>query len=351
MAFLPKLGLALQGFGAGVAGKGQEFIENLDDDRKQAMLEDALTVQQQLQTGDVSGARSVLLNRLQAIDKLGGNPADTEALLLKLDNGDIAGAFNDVSGAVNAGVLTGRLAPPGGGRGVPSQVESFQFLSEGLSPDDELKARRISLGLDPRSVGSAEQTITAGGTVGKIAKTREELAQSAEIGKLKAQFKLKPKIEGAVRDAVSASTSLADQAITDKKNTTTFAVYETGMSGLVSALDNTLTGPFINTIPALTANSQIADGAVAAMAPVMKQMFRAAGEGIFTDKDQELLLEMIPNRDDFPAARAAKLQNIDAIVRAKLGISSQPQNTSLPAGFDQLSPEEQQELRQRLGIR
>ena len=56
------------------------------------------------------------------------------------------------------------------------------------------------------------------------------------------------------------------------------------------------------------------------MAPVLKQMFRASGEGIFTDRDQELLLAMVPDRKDTPEARAWKIRNIDNIVRAKLGI-------------------------------
>ena len=67
-----------------------------------------------------------------------------------------------------------------------------------------------------------------------------------------------------------------------------------------------------------TANS-IAAILVAAMAPILKQLFRGAGEGTFTDKDQELLVAMLPTRKDTPEARVIKVQNIDAIVRAKLG--------------------------------
>jgi hypothetical protein len=58
----------------------------------------------------------------------------------------------------------------------------------------------------------------------------------------------------------------------------------------------------------------VAEGAVAAIAPVLKQLFRVAGEGVFTDRDQQLLLDMVPKRTDFPQAREAKLANIDKIV-------------------------------------
>ena len=61
----------------------------------------------------------------------------------------------------------------------------------------------------------------------------------------------------------------------------------------------------------------------AAMAPVLKQLFRVSGEGVFTDRDQALLLDMVPKRTDLPAAREAKIANIDAIVRAKLGMPSE----------------------------
>ena len=95
-------------------------------------------------------------------------------------------------------------------------------------------------------------------------------------------------------------------------------IYDVSVRSLAESMGNTWTGPAAGLMPAITSNQQIADGAVAAIAPVLKQLFRAAGEGIFTDKDQELLLAMVPTRTDTPDARAAKLLNIDAIVRAKL---------------------------------
>jgi len=102
-------------------------------------------------------------------------------------------------------------------------------------------------------------------------------------------------------------------------------VYQQARTGLVKGLQGTETGPIMGRIPAVTTAQQIGEGAVSAMAPVLKQIFRVAGEGTFTDKDQELLMRMVPTRTDNPAARDAKLQNIDNIIRAKLGQdSSQP---------------------------
>ena len=347
-----KVGLGLSAFSEGIAGRGQQFLKGLSDERSQAVLDDAFTVQQQLGVGDVSGARATLLDRLQAIGQLGGDPTDTDSLLLDIERGDTDKALQRVTTVVDFGIAEGRLKAP---VVAPAATQAFEELTKGLSDEDKISATRIKLGLDPRAVGSADQTISAEGIAAAIAATQATLARGKETGVLTARRELLPGIESAVTTAVEGAKAVAEQAILDKSNQTTFNVYEIGMRGLVSGLDDTLTGPFVGLLPAVTANQQISDGAVAAMAPVLKQMFRAAGEGIFTDKDQELLLAMIPTRKSLPEARAAQLSNIDAIVRAKLGVGGPATGaaagdpSSIP-GFDQLSPEAQNELRQRMGF-
>jgi hypothetical protein len=125
----------------------------------------------------------------------------------------------------------------------------------------------------------------------------------------------------ATSDLKSETASVKERVIA-KQNEKAYATYQAGMSGLVKGLSGTNTGPLAGRMPAFTASQQIADGAVSAMAPVLKGLFRSAGEGTFTDKDQEMLLEMMPTRRDEPEARAAKLANVDAIVKAKLGMSA-----------------------------
>lgn len=106
----------------------------------------------------------------------------------------------------------------------------------------------------------------------------------------------------------------------DDAKTKTLNMYVAARDGLLTGLEGATTGPALGRIPAFTSGQQIAEGGVSAMAPVLKQLFRVAGEGTFTDKDQELLLGMVPTRADKPAARAAKMANIDRIVSAKLGM-------------------------------
>jgi hypothetical protein len=125
---------------------------------------------------------------------------------------------------------------------------------------------------------------------------------------------------------LKTETANVKERVIAKQNEKAYATYQAGMTGLVKGLGGTNTGPIAGRMPAVTASQQIADGAVAAMAPVLKGLFRSAGEGTFTDKDQEMLLAMMPTRRDEPEARAAKLANVDAIVRAKLGLGGGADN-------------------------
>lgn len=110
-----------------------------------------------------------------------------------------------------------------------------------------------------------------------------------------------------------------------------YGTYQTAMKGVSDALSNTTTGPIAGRMPAFSAEQQIAEGAVAAIAPILKQLFRAAGEGVFTDRDQQLLLDMVPTRTDRQQAKDAKITNINAIVASKLGIEQAPLPTKPPA--------------------
>ena len=128
----------------------------------------------------------------------------------------------------------------------------------------------------------------------------------------------------ATKQAEATAAADVEKRVKDVERQTAFRMYDTAMAGLRQGLGATRTGPVSGRIPAVTAPQQTAEGAVAAMAPILKQMFRAAGEGTFTDRDQALLLDMVPKRTDLPEAREAKIANIDAIVRAKLGVAEPP---------------------------
>lgn len=164
--------------------------------------------------------------------------------------------------------------------------------------------------------------------------------------------------EEAARKATEAQekSDLEAQGKLDSKQKA-YKVYETARTGVVDSLQDTIQGPILGRLPAFTEAQQTADGAVSAMAPVLKELFRVSGEGVFTDRDQALLLNMVPDRSDRPSAAAKKIKNIDKIVRAKLGIPEPGEAvpTENPQGGSGLTPEQRRariaELKAKQGTR
>lgn len=169
-----------------------------------------------------------------------------------------------------------------------------------------------------------------GGGAGDAAMTAAERQRKAEVEQARQ--------EAMAKEGVKAAAGAAE---TERSNAAAYSAYESGMRGLAESLGKTTTGPVAGLLPAFSDEARIADGAIAAMAPILKQMFRSAGEGTFTDNDQKLLMDMIPTRQDGPAVQRAKFSNIDSIVRAKLGVGTQPaQQTPVPqqAPAQQIAP-------------
>lgn len=189
----------------------------------------------------------------------------------------------------------------------PAELVAFEGMTEGFTDEDKMTAKRIAAGLAPRAVGSG--AITTAVTPGL---TTSVATSEAEI-------------EGAKTTAKEQAKSGVKQEDLKVKNAKAFESYNTAMSGLEQGLSGTSTGYIQGKLPTFTAKQQIAEGAISAMAPILKDLFRASGEGTFTDYDQKLLLQMIPTRSDEPEARAAKINNINAIVSAKLGLAGDPQ--------------------------
>lgn len=371
---------------------------------------------------------------------------------------EIAGAWRPVrTGLINAGIATEQDLSPdwqpeyaqtvhqalamgdGGSSQTPTDVRSFQMMTQGLNPEDTERARRINLGLDGRASTSGFSQVKFTGADGRerlgvlngrtgqidlpdgtsfnpqtgaisqtagmqhwgaqpaaqatvfrapngevidvsqvtepglresimqnpeqwglvpdggsaqlpprnvspaqagggmfVGRAPEEQAAATEAAKLAVQQQYLPQELQARSNAAiqqkegeTAVTARAEQANASRSNGAAARVYEQGMAGAMQGLAGASTGPVVGRLPALTADQQIAEGGVSAMAPVLKQMFRTAGEGSFTDKDQDLLMAMLPTRKDSPEARDVKAANVDDIVRAKLGMPA-PQKAVNP---------------------
>lgn len=183
-----------------------------------------------------------------------------------------------------------------------SQVKDFGGYVGGISPVDGSVTNLGNKTIPPQDQPSF-----------KYAQKRQEM-----LGGMSGRIETEPTLTKANEEAKNDAAAVGLKNATDTKNSKSLATYETGMGALSSALENASTGPVAGRIPAWSSEDQIADGAFSSMAPIMKDLFRGAGEGVFTDSDQRLLTDMLPKRSDRPEAAKAKMATIDAIVRAKL---------------------------------
>ena len=158
-----------------------------------------------------------------------------------------------------------------------------------MSEADQEKARRIKAGLDPRA-GS------------QFALDLEEVFARA----------------AAQAGGTQQGKSKEERAAAQVKNDKTWNIWQTAISGLEESLGKTATGKIVGLLPAITSNQQIAQQSIAIMAPVLKNIFRESGEGVFTDKDQQILIDMIPDRTANPETIAYAIKMINDIVAAKL---------------------------------
>ncbi len=263
------------------------------------------------------------MERLATLESQGVDSRATQSALSKIEQamqtGDIDSLKADFNAARQRGIEMGILRASSQG-----QVQSTQILDNGnlaiVMRDGTVRdTGRRARGFAQRAIDTADGLQTfdpgTGQTTGTIS-TTEEIAE--------AEATLKATIESALID-VRRQAELAEQA-TDQA--TSFAAYTAARDGLVEALENTLSGPLVGRGPAVTAAQQIAEGAAAAMAPVLKSLFRVSGEGVFTDRDQQLLLDMLPDRTDHPEAQRAKIAAVDAIVAAKLNQAPSTDSTT-----------------------
>ena len=72
----------------------------------------------------------------------------------------------------------------GDGKGKTTKQKDWEAITKGLTPEQYDQARMIELGLSPRAVGSAMQTITSEGIAAEIGATEAVIAQRKKFGEL-----------------------------------------------------------------------------------------------------------------------------------------------------------------------
>jgi len=100
---MQKFGEMLGGFGAGVQGRGAEYITAVQERRAEeekkrlaAMVKDAKQAYDFLNRGDVNNAMSLIQDRVQMINKLGGDPSDTARIGAMIASGSTEEAKNEL---------------------------------------------------------------------------------------------------------------------------------------------------------------------------------------------------------------------------------------------------------------
>lgn len=325
---------------------------NLSDERKGAFFKDAQKANKLLDQNRVQDIIQLGQNRRRDLLNLDPNAdtSDTDLVIGFAQQGLQTGDFSQLRGsleqAIDLGIDQGFLKDPLGSKiKISSEQTFFNELTKDLSSNRKRLAADIRLGLKARAGTSAQERLgqDVGLTEG-VALSQASIAAAKETAKLTSQLKLKPRIQKAVALATAEANLIADNKSLANSNEKALKVYNVGMKSLATSLEATETGIIVGSILPLTVKAQSAEGAIAIMAPLLKKMFRTAGEGIFTDKDQELLMKMIPTRSDKPGAIKFKLRALDAIIRVKLG--GAVEQTQLPTAQTEfgITPEEQAEL-------
>lgn len=156
-------------------------------------------------------------------------------------------------------------------------------------------------------------------------------------GTLSADSDMRPGIEADITTAKGTAQSDINRKEEARSNDKALRVFNTGMSGLESAMAGTTTGPMVGWLPAVTEGAQTAEGSLSLMAPILKDVFRQAGEGTFTKDDQEILMNMLPKRTDTPGTQRAKIAAVKRIVAEKLGnVEEAPKTPSKRVKFEDL---------------
>jgi len=104
-------------------------FQALDNQRQKAFFQDARKGIQLLEAGDGNGFLDLASNRLDVVQRLGGDPSDVMSVLQSFNNGDVQGTINQLKQAEQVGIDQGFLKDTSATR--PVSVQSAKILDDG----------------------------------------------------------------------------------------------------------------------------------------------------------------------------------------------------------------------------
>lgn len=303
--------------------KEQEMQHLDDENRFKSILKFGLQIKPYLDAGDIGGAQRVYSQRIQDIKSRGGNPSDSMELAPYLMSGDLESASAMVGNVINAGREMGYLK---GANNSSSDVQTFNYMTDGMSDDDKIKARRINLGLEPRATGSSALTILNSGQTGAIADSEATIAGAkagaSEQAKLEQQKLHLPEIKSLVATAEAEAKSKGEklsefkaaqiampqlrQAVQDLRELAPLVTHT--YAGRI--FDEAVKQTGFGATEGATARAKYIAMIDNQMLPLLKQTFGAA----FTVKEGEQLKATMGDPNASPEEKAAQL---DAFINQK----------------------------------
>lgn len=271
---------------------------------------------------------------------------DPEARKKALSSVQLAALPNEKRLAVMRGVQAG------------TGQREFESLIAGMSPEDQEKARRIKLGLDPSAGTSAAERIAQNEELTqKVAQSQGAITKEKESKKLEVQQQFKPQIAKAVKLAESEAKERGETLTALNRSKAAMPGLEVAVGelrGLASVATSTLGGKAFDAVlketgfgstKGATARAKFIAIVNNQVLPLLKETFGAA----FTFQEGEALKATMGDPDASPEEKMAQLDAFISQKRrdietreAQLSEGQAPQESDpLP-----LTPEEQAELQQ-----
>jgi len=146
-----RIARALMGFGAGSQGRGQEFIASLHEqdqalslERQQAMVQDAMRASSMLSNGRVEDALKLIDDRVEQINKLGGDPSDTLGIRNLIASGRSKEALQEIGIFLDAARQRGLLPESKAPEIVPSSSISNGQVTVRNPVTGDFEAQNVS---------------------------------------------------------------------------------------------------------------------------------------------------------------------------------------------------------------
>ena len=133
-----------------------------------------------LKSAPFENRAQLIQERIASVEARGGDASQTKQLIqMPQEQQDTA-----LQVAQIAALSPKERADLASGKGMSAEQRSFEAQIANLSEEDKQKAREIKLGLKPRAVGSAVQTVTAEGIAEDIAETEATIAQRKKFAEM-----------------------------------------------------------------------------------------------------------------------------------------------------------------------